>query len=297
MTCSGALLSRRLRTFITVSITLFSTGWLSTSTATAQQPTAEQIEFFESKIRPALAGNCYSCHSAQTKTPFANLRLDSLAGILKGGDAGPAVVPGDPGASRLIQALRYASTIKMPPTDKLAEEQISSFVKWVEIGAPWPLEQAPETAGPKPKFDLEARKREHWAWQPLKRSSPPGVINTEWSDHPADHFLLAKLEEKELSPAQPADRYTLLRRLSFDLTGLPPTPQQIEAFVHDDSDGAYERLVDRLLHSPRFGERWARRWMDLLRYAESHGSEGDPDVPLAWRYRDYLVTLLSKLAF
>ena len=289
MTCSGAPLSRRLQTFITVSITLFSTGWLSTSTATAEQPTAEQLEFFESKIRPALAGNCYSCHSARTKTPFANLRLDNLAGILKGGDAGPAVVPGDPGASRLIQALRYASTIKMPPTGKLPEEQISSFVKWVEIGAPWPLEQALETAGPKPKFDLEARKREHWAWQPLKRSSPPGVSNSQWSDHPVDRFLLAKLEEKELSPAKPANRYTLFRRLSFDLTGLPPTARQIEAFVHDDSDGAYQRLVDRLLHSPRFGERWARRWMDLVRYAESHGSEGDPDIPLAWRYRDYLV--------
>ena len=282
------------RSFFTVSITIFLAGWLSTSTVAAEQPTAEQLEFFESKIRPALAGNCYSCHGTQTKTPFANLRLDSLAGILKGGDAGPAVVPGDPGASRLIQALRYASTVKMPPTGKLPEEQISSFVKWVEIGAPWPLEQAPEAAGPKPKFDLEARKREHWAWQPLKRSPPPAASNSQWSDHPVDRFLLAKLEEKELSPAKPANRYILFRRLSFDLTGLPPTPRQIESFVHDDSEGAYERLVDRLLHSPRFGERWARRWMDLVRYTESHGSEGDPDVPLAWRYRDYLVRAFNN---
>ena len=284
---------RTFRTFITVSILLLADGLLTVPLA-AEQPTAEQLEFFESKIRPALAGNCYSCHSAQTKTPFANLRLDTLAGILKGGDTGPAVVPGDPGASRLIQALRFASTIKMPPAGKLTEEQISSFVKWVEIGAPWPQEQASETAGPKPKFDLEARKREHWAWQPLKRSSPPAVSYLQWSDHLVDRFLLAKMEEEKLVPAEPADRYTLLRRLSFDLTGLPPTPQQIEAFVHDQSDGAYERLVDRLLHSPRFGERWARRWMDLVRYTESHGSEGDPDVPLAWRYRDYLVRAFNS---
>ena len=294
MTYPVASLPATFRAFLSISITIFLSGWLSTSLLTAEQPGAEQIEFFESKIRPALAGNCYSCHSAQTKTPFANLRLDTLAGILKGGDAGPAIVPGDPGASRLIQALRYASTIKMPPTGKLTEEQISDFVQWVEIGAPWPEEQAPEAAGPKPKFDLEARKREHWAWQPLQRSPTPTVSNSEWSDHPVDRFLLAKLEEKDFSPADAADRYTLLRRLSFDLTGLPPAPQQIEAFVHDDSEGAYERLVDRLLHSPRFGERWARRWMDLVRYTESHGSEGDPDVPLAWRYRDYLVRAFNN---
>ena len=294
MTYSEAHLPRSFRLFRTLSIAVFLSGWLLVSISPAEQPTAEQLEFFESKIRPALVGNCYSCHSAQTKTPFANLRLDSLAGFLKGGDAGPAIVPGDPGASRLIQALRFASTIKMPPTGKLPEEQISAFVQWVEIGAPWPQEQAPEVAGPKPKFDLKARKREHWAWQPLKQSPPPSAGHSQWSDHPVDRFLLAKLEEKQLAPAEPADRYTLLRRLSFDLTGLPPSPQRIEAFVHDDADGAYERLVDRLLHSPRFGERFARRWMDLVRYTESHGSEGDPDVPLAWRYRDYLVRAFNN---
>ena len=253
----------------------------------AASPSAEQLEFFETEIRPLLAQHCYACHSSKIQTPFAGLRLDSRAALLKGGDSGPAIQPGQPEKSRLMNLVR-GQPLLMPPTGRLAEEKIAALGKWIEMGAPWPEEQ-PVPNAKAGAFDLEARKRSHWAWQPVKPTEPPPVRNQGWPANPIDHFLLAKLEEHDLAPTPPADRYTLIRRLSFDLTGLPPAPREIAAFVHDESPNAYGKLVERLIESPHFGERWARHWMDLVRYTETHGSEGDPAIPDAWRYRDYLI--------
>ena len=252
---------------------------------------SEQIEFFESKVRPVLAEQCYSCHSAEIETPFAGLRLDSREAILEGGDSGPAVLAGDPDGSRLIQVLR-GKPVLMPPTGRLDSETVDALAEWIRMGARWPQDQAVEerAAG---SFDLDARRRAHWAWRPVRYVAPPEVRDEAWSANPVDRFILAKLEENGLRPAAPADRRTLVRRISFDLTGLPPTPGEIEEFLRDESPDAYARLVQRMLASERFGERWARHWMDLVRYADSHGSEGDPKVTGAWQYRDYLVRALN----
>ena len=262
---------------------------LTAAPATAQAPTSEQVEFFENDIRPLLADNCLQCHNSRLAAPFGGLRLDTREGLLEGGDSGPAVVPGQPDDSRLIQLVQ-GRPLLMPPTGPLDDEQVGALVEWVAMGAPWgdvvARSDAPDPSAP---FDLDERRRRHWAWQPIRRPQPPTVNDLDWSNHPVDRFIQAELESNNLTPARSADRHALIRRLSFDLRGLPPTPGEIAAFVTNPAPDAYERLVDRYLSSPRFGERWARHWMDLFRYAESHGSEGDPDTPLAWRYRDYLI--------
>ncbi|MEP6539476.1 MAG: PSD1 and planctomycete cytochrome C domain-containing protein, partial [Bryobacteraceae bacterium] len=219
--------------------------------------------------RPILAKNCHSCHGA--RSAFAGLRLHDKSPAMKGSDSGPVIVPGMPAESKLIRAVRGEGMQRMPPTGPLRPEEIATLVRWIEMGAPWPENQAPATSA---GFDLEQRRRDHWSWQPVRTVSlPPGA-----APNPIDHFLP--------TAAPPADRATLLRRVTFDLTGLPPLPEDIEALARN---GNYEQAVDRLLASPRFGERMARRWMDVIRYSESHGSEGDPDVPMAWRFRDYLI--------
>ena len=259
--------------------------------AKAATPTDDQIEFFESRVRPVLSEHCYSCHSSQVEAPFAGLRLDSREAILQGGVSGPAISAGSPGQSRLVKLLR-GEPVLMPPTGRLSDEKIGAMVEWIRMGAPWPRERASgdaRSAG----FDLEARRRAHWAWQPVGTAEPPNVRNRDWPSNPVDNFILAKLEQHGLEPAPPADRQTLIRRLAFDLTGLPPTPGESEAFARDESPDAYARLVKRLLDSERFGERWARHWMDLVRYADSHGSEGDPAIPQSWQYRDYLIRSLN----
>ncbi len=253
-----------------------------------------ETEFFEKQIRPLLATHCHSCHSSEAKTRFAGLSLDTKSGLLKGGDSGPVVIPGDPARSRLIQAIRGERPVRMPPTGKLRDDEIAALTRWVDMGAPWPDEsQAPVRQTPS-SFDIEQRKREHWAWQPIRKTAPPAVKDTEWPLESLDRFLLAKLEAKGLTPAAPADRRTLIRRLSFDLTGLPPSPADVERFAKDPAPDSYQALINRFLASERFGERWARHWMDLVRYSESHGSEGDPDLPQAWRYRDYLIRAFNS---
>ncbi len=247
------------------------------------------LEHFEARVRPLLAENCYVCHSAEAPSLFANLRLDSIDGILRGGDSGPAVVPGDVGASLLLRAVRGEAKALMPPTGRLSDAQIEDLAVWIGAGAPWPEENAPGLPDPSEAFDLERRRREHWAWQPVRLPPLPEVRNEDWPKSEIDRFILARLEEEGLQPAPPSDRHTLIRRLSFALTGLPPTPEEIAAFVADGSPSAVETVVEEFLASPHFGERWARHWMDLVRYTESHGSEGDPDIPEAWRYRDYLI--------
>ena len=267
-------------------------GFVLVALTVSAAPSPEQLEFFEREIRPLLAENCFACHGSKAPAAFANLRLDSRAGVLQGGDSGPAVVEGEPDASPLIRAVR-GDIEQMPPTGKLAAEKIAALEEWVRIGAPWPEEQAPASSPPAAGFDLEARRNEHWAWQPVKRVDPPAVRDESWPLGPTDRFLLARLESEGLSPSEEADRRAFIRRASFDLIGLPPTPDEIDAFLDDSSSEAHEKLIDRLLASPHFGERMARSWMDLVRYSESHGSEGDPDTRDAWRYRDYLIRALN----
>jgi hypothetical protein len=261
----------------------------------ADDPTAAQVEHFEKKVRPVLAAHCYKCHSAQAKRPKGGLLLDSRQGLLKGGDNGPAVVPGRPEASRLITAVRYTDPdLQMPPRGKLPDTALADLVGWVKMGAPWPKDDVARAGAHNYAFDLDRRKREHWCWQPLRPGQPPHVKDGAWPHGPVDHFILARLEEKGLAPAPPDDRRTLLRRVTFDLVGLPPAPAEMDAFLRDTSPDAFARVVDRLLASPHFGERWGRHWLDLVRYAETRGHEFDYRVPNAWQYRDYVIRALNS---
>ncbi len=251
-------------------------------------------EFFESKVRPVLAQHCYGCHSARAKKLRGGLRLDSRAALLKGGDSGPALVPGRPDQSRLVEAVAYANVeLQMPPKGRLPEPAVKDLAAWVKMGAPWPAEGSAATAPVKAAFDLERRKRDHWAWRPVRPQAPPAVKDTGWPRGAVDRFILARLEEKGLTPAADTGRRTLLRRLSFDLTGLPPTPEEVEAFIRDPAPNAVEKVVDRLLASPRFGERWGRHWLDLVRYAESRGHEFDYTAPNAHHYRNWVIRALN----
>lgn len=257
--------------------------WLSLAPLSAQ--TAEQIEFFEKKIRPVLAENCYACHSAETMA-LAELRLDSSDGVLTGGTRGPAVVPGDPDASLLLEAVSYRNLdLKMPPAGKLSDAVLADLRAWVEMGAPDPREaKAAATPAEESGIDWEEA-RAFWAFQPIEAPAIPAGS----SEHAIDRFIHAKLAAEGLDPAPQADKRSLIRRVTFDLTGLPPTPEEVRAFLADDSPDAWETLVERLLASPHYGERWARHWLDLVRYAETDGHEYDNDKPNAWRYRDYVV--------
>lgn len=267
--------------------------WLTfTIPALGQAPDRAGIEFFEAKIRPILVEKCYACHSAeaaQNKKLKGGLLLDTRAGIQRGGDSGPAVVPGKVEDSLLISALRHES-FEMPPTGKLPDAVIADFVKWVEMGAPDPREGEAAPVGS--QIDIAAG-RSFWAFQRLKKIPPPEVNNKAWVRTPIDRFILARQEALGLHPTPEANRRTLIRRVYFDLLGLPPTPEQIEAFVNDPDPQAYEKLIDRLLDSPHYGERWARHWMDVARFAESHGYEQDYDRPNAYHYRDFLIKALN----
>jgi hypothetical protein len=258
----------------------------------AHGATPEQIDFFEQRIRPVLANECYECHGPAKQK--GGLRLDFRAGLLKGGDSGPALVPGDSKASLIMQSIRHEiADSEMPKKrPKLADAVIADFAGWVDQGAPDPRDQPAAATAVSKAADWEATfeaRKDWWSFKPVRLPTLPAVTNGAWSDHPVDRFLLAKMEERGLEPAASADRRTLIRRVTFALTGLPPTLAEIRGFLDDAAPDAYLKVVDRLLASPRFGEHWARHWMDLVRFAETHGSEGDPDIPNAWRYRDYLV--------
>ena len=251
----------------------------------------QQEEFFEKKIRPVLVEKCYLCHSASSKPPMGGLRLDARDSLLKGGDRGPAIVPGDPEKSLLIQAISYRHLdLKMPPNGKLPDEQIADLIDWIKMGAPDPRTAAavPATEAERKGIDLEEG-RKFWAFKPIQNPPLPTVKQSDWPSSPIDRFILAKLEEKGLKPAPPADKRTWIRRVTFDLIGLPPAPEEIDTFLSDDSAGAYEKVVDRLLASPHYGERWGRHWLDLMRFAETNGHEFDNDKLDAWRYRDYVI--------
>ena len=268
------------------------------SPASAAEPAAEPkaaahdpaaIEFFEKEVRPVLISRCAECHGQGDKEVKGNLRVDSRAALLAGGDTGPAIVPGNLEESLLIDAVNYGEIYQMPPKSKLPDHEIAALTKWVEMGAPWPHEEGATTAITKAEFDWQARRDEHWAWQPVHSVAPPEVRNTQWAETDIDRFILSKLEENDLLPAPEADRRAIVRRLYYDLIGLPPSAEQVERFVADSTGDAYERLVDELLASPHFGEKWARHWLDLVRYGETRGHEFEPLVPNAYQYRDYLI--------
>jgi hypothetical protein len=254
---------------------------------------AADIEFFEKEIRPVLVKRCYECHGEESEELAGGLRVDSRAALVSGGESGPAVVPGNPTESLLIDAINYGEYFEMPPKSKLPAAEVALLTDWVKRGAPWPVEQTKSSSYEK-KFDLAARKESHWAWHPVVRHDPPTVKQTTWPSSPIDQFLLAKVEEAGLTPADPADRRTLIRRVYFDLIGLPPTPEEVATFVSDASPQAFGKVVDHLLASPRFGERWGRHWLDLMRYAESRGHEFDYNAANAWQYRDYVIRALNE---
>ncbi len=273
-------------------ILIFGTATLNTAfaddpTTAATKLTPEQSDFFEKKIRPVLVKHCYECHShdAEVKNQLkGGLLLDSRDGTLAGGDSGPAIEPGKPDETLLLEALQY-KTFKMPPKGKLPDEVIADFQAWIKMGAPDPRTGNAPT---KPKgIDLEAGRR-HWSYQPLRRPDIPQVQNPNWPVGSIDRFVLAGLEAKGLRPVDDATRLILIRRVYFDLIGLPPTPEEIDEFFTDPHADAYERLVERLLASPQFGERWGRHWLDVVRYAESLTLRGFI-MPEAWRYRDYVI--------
>ena len=250
---------------------------------------ADQLAFFEKKIRPVLIAHCYQCHSQDSKALKGGLALDTLEGIRAGGDSGHAVVPGDVEGSVLMEAIRYES-MEMPPKQKLSQAVIGDFQKWIEMGAPDPRKGASLI---KREIDFHDAKN-HWSFQPIQRTTPPTVENKTWPTSSIDNFILAQLESKGLRPVGDASRQVLVRRLYYDLIGLPPSPDQLQVALQDDSPDAIENLVDRLLASPQFGERWGRHWLDVVRYAESNGRERNIVYPTAWRYRDYVIDAFNN---
>ena len=278
--------------------------------AAARPAGADALEFFEKEVRPLLARHCYACHSERAATVFGELRLDSEAALLRGGRSGPAVAPGDPQGSRLIQAVGYASPkLAMPPAGKLAEREIEALTEWVRLGAPWPKSaeaappaQADANGGPSAAAKQGAEQAakqavEHWAWRPLVEPRVPEVADAAWPRGDIDRFILAELERRGIEPAEPADPYTLLRRLTLDLTGLPPTPAEIREFAAESADSpraALEAAADRLLASPAFGELWGRHWLDLAGYADTLGLGRRIPSRRAWRYRDYVIDAFNS---
>jgi hypothetical protein len=253
-------------------------------------PSAQGSDFFENKVRPLLAENCYDCHTA---AEMGGLRVDSRDRLLQGGKSGPALTPGDPDKSLLIQAVRQTGDLKMPKGGKLKPADIQALVDWVKMGAPWPEAKAGVQTSPAKVITPE--QRAFWSFQPLKDPAVPTVKEKSWAKTNIDHFVLAKLESKGMKPVGPADKRALIRRVTLDLTGLPPTPEEVEAFVSDKSPNAYERVIDRLLASPRYGERWGRHWLDVARYAEDDVRGLDPKdrgyMPFqgAYVYRDWAI--------
>lgn len=255
------------------------------------EPAGPAIEFFEREVRPVLADRCYGCHGPEQQK--AGLRVDHISTLLRGGDRGPVVVPGDPERSRLIHAIGYADVeLQMPPRGRLPQAEIDRLTEWVRRGASWPAEPPPAAStAAQDAFDLAARRRSHWAWQPIARVTPPADPFCT-SDHPIDRLVRQQLVAHGLAPAPRADAASLLRRLCFAITGLPPTPEQRAAAAGAGDEG-WSAQVDELLASPDYAERWARHWLDLVRYAETYGHEFDYPIENAWRYRDYVIRALD----
>ena len=257
--------------------------------AAVSQPTADQVAFFEKHIRPVLVEHCYQCHSPRAPKLQGGLRLDTREKLRRGGDSGPVFAAGAPGKSLLIQAIRHDG-LEMPPDKRLPDRIIVNFEKWVAMGAP-----DPRTGGARAgKLPHERAGRDHWAFQPIQRPSIPTVPETDWATSDIDRFILARLSTKGITPAKDADRYTWLRRVSFDLTGLPPTLEEMVDFVADEAPTAYHKVVDRLLGSRAFGERWSRYWLDLVGYADQRTAEAPMYAHHAWRYRDFVIDAFNN---
>ncbi|WP_145944019.1 PSD1 and planctomycete cytochrome C domain-containing protein [Fuerstiella marisgermanici] len=263
--------------------------------ASADELTAAQHTFVQTKVLPLLEARCFECHKAG-KEPKGGLVLSGRKAMLAGGESGPAIVPGKPDESLLMEAIRYES-FEMPPRSRMPKEEVAILEKWIADGAPWPAElDTDPVATAREQFPLQERRDSHWAWQPIRNPSPPPVQTSGWTKDSLDAFILAKLEAEGLTPAADADRYTLIRRLYFDLIGLPPTIEQVQTFVNNpaDDDTALAAVVDELLQSRHFGERWGRHWLDLVRYAETLGHEFDYPLHNAWRYRDYVIRAFNE---
>src|SRR5262245_6427542 len=253
-------------------------------------PSPEGVALFERKVRPLLVKHCYGCHSSEAKQVRGNLKLDSRDGILKGGSSGAVVVPGDPARSLLIKAVRQADDVQaMPPKGNLSAAEIADLEAWVKMGVPVPASVVSTTT---PPVDL-SKGREFWSFRPVKDHPVPAVKDALWPLTPIDRFVLAKLEEKALRPVPPADRRTLIRRATYDLIGLPPTPEEIDAFLSDTSPDAFEKVVDRLLANPHYGERWGRHWLDVVRYADTAGDNSDYPIPQMYRYRNWVIRAIN----
>ncbi|HEV3117894.1 MAG TPA: DUF1549 domain-containing protein, partial [Gemmataceae bacterium] len=249
----------------------------SAALARGQRP---EETFFELKVRPVLADKCFKCHGG--KKISHGLRVDSRLALLTGGESGPAIIPGAPEKSLLIQALRYAHPdIKMPPDKPLPAAVIADFATWIKQGAVWPQTSSPGF-----------QRQRHWAFAPVKSCAPPSDAGG-WSENPIDRFVAAGQRQHGVRPVALADRRTLIRRVTYDLIGLPPTPQEVSAFLADESSTAYARLVDRLLASPLYGERWGRHWMDVVRYADTAGDNADYPIPEIRLYRDYIINAFN----
>lgn len=258
-------------------------------------PTEQQIDFFERRIRPLLVNNCYECHSADAKKIGGNLLLDSRAGVVKGGDTGPVIYPGLPEASLLIRAVRHADPdLTMPPRKKLAAEEIGYLAEWIRMGAPDP--RTGDTVAllkSRSKVDWD-KAREWWSFKPLSTPPLPSVRIDSWVANDVDRFILARLESEGIEPAPRASKRALIRRATYDLIGLPPTPEEVEAFEEDESADAFARVVERLLDSPHYGERWGRHWLDVVRYADSAGDNSDFPIPQMYRYRNWVIEAFNN---
>ncbi len=252
--------------------------------------TEEQLVFFEQKVRPLLVKHCYECHSSESSELQGGLLVDSRPTLLRGGASGPAIVPGDVDHSLLLQAVRYEDGMEMPPGGKISDTEIADLEQWIKMNAPDPRTSA--TRFVRKRIDVD-QARQFWSLRPLVSPGVPKAKDASWPQNEIDHFIAIKLEQRELHPVGDSDKRTLIRRATFDLTGLPPSPEEVHAFEADTSPGAFGDVLDRLLESPRYGERWGRHWMDLVRYADTAGDNSDYPVPQAYLYRNYIIDALN----
>ncbi len=261
--------------------------------ATPATSASDAERFFETEVRPMLAARCLECHGPDKQE--AGLRLDSREALLKGSDGEVVVVPGEPDKSPLIHAVRYEGNVQMPPAGKLADNELAMLTTWVKLGVPWGGAAPAATAETMPERAARA-KATHWAYQPIARPELPTVDDPAWNGNPIDRFIYAELARQGLTPSRAADRRTLLRRLSFDLTGLPPTVAEVEEFVNDAAPAAVAKVVDRLLASPAYGQRWGRHWLDVARYSDTKGYVFTEDrrYPYSYTYRDYVIAALNE---
>ncbi|MCA9112319.1 MAG: DUF1549 domain-containing protein, partial [Planctomycetaceae bacterium] len=283
-----------IRPFYRFALILSLAGW---SSVMQGADTTDQAHFFESQIRPLIVRRCVECHGG--KKQEAGLRLDSKAGVTAGVDGAQVLVPGNPTESRLMQVLRYSNDdVQMPPTGRLPDAEIELLTKWIADGAYWPEDTTPQAGGlptyavrEDGEIDFEQAAASHWAYQPIRKPELPQTSRDEWAATPIDRFILARLDDAGLQPSAPADRRTLIRRATYDLIGLPPTYEEVEAFVVDDSPDAYPRLIERLLASPLYGQRWGRYWLDIARYADTKGYvfTQNRKYPYAYTYRNYVI--------